>query len=164
MSKPPEWRLELRRMAKETGCRKSYAVGAKLAEYRSGLSMPARALATADKYVLLSAGGHGDDRLLTDLQPLAGSVLDGDCIDGLRLALSKGSKASGRTPVTSGNLSAREVEVLRLVAAGSTARDVAEQLVISRKTVEHHLENIYNKLGVTSKTAAAVYAVTNGLV
>jgi DNA-binding NarL/FixJ family response regulator len=36
--------------------------------------------------------------------------------------------------------------------------------VISRKTAEHHLENIYNKLGVTSKTAAAVYAVTNGLV
>ena len=56
------------------------------------------------------------------------------------------------------------LEVLRLVAEGSTAKDIAGKLVISRKTAEHHMENIYDKLGVTSRTAAAVYAVTNGLV
>ncbi len=128
------------------------------------LGLPVRVLATADKYVLLRSREQEDSRILADLQPLAGSVLDGDCIDGLRTALGKGLRETGRPVAVHGKLSEREVEVLRLVAEGARARDVAERLVISRKTVEHHLENIYNKLGVTSKTAAAVYAVTNGLV
>jgi predicted ATPase/class 3 adenylate cyclase/DNA-binding CsgD family transcriptional regulator len=61
-------------------------------------------------------------------------------------------------------LTAREVEVLRLVAQGLTDAQVAEQLVISPRTVNSHLTSIYNKLGVDSRTAAARFAVDHRLV
>jgi len=55
-------------------------------------------------------------------------------------------------------LTAREVEVLRLVAAGNTNPEIAAQLFLSDKTVARHLSNIFAKLDVTSRTAAAAYA------
>jgi DNA-binding NarL/FixJ family response regulator len=122
-----------------------------------------RILATADKYVLTHDSAGATERAIAELQPLAGSVLDGDCVGSLQTAIGSGQAARVRK-ANPGKLSEREVEVLRLVAEGSTAKEVAEKLIISRKTAEHHLENIYNKLGVTSKTAAAVYAVNNGLI
>lgn len=57
-----------------------------------------------------------------------------------------------------GGLSDRELEVLRLVAGGATNRAVAGELSISERTVERHLSNIYVKLGVSSRTAAAAWA------
>lgn len=63
-----------------------------------------------------------------------------------------------------GGLSAREVEVLRLVAAGTTNRGIAAELVLSEKTVARHLSNIFAKLDVSSRTAAAAYAFDHGLV
>jgi DNA-binding CsgD family transcriptional regulator len=63
-----------------------------------------------------------------------------------------------------GGLSAREVEVLRLVAAGNTNREIATQLVISPHTVTRHLQNIFTKLGVSSRAAAARVAVEHELV
>lgn len=61
-------------------------------------------------------------------------------------------------------LTARETEVLRLVIEGITDAEVAEQLYISPRTVGQHLRSIYNKLGVSSRTAATRRAVENGLV
>ena len=61
-------------------------------------------------------------------------------------------------------LTAREAEVLELVARGLSNRAVAEQLVLSEKTVARHLANLYLKLGVNSRTAAAAYAHAHGLV
>lgn len=55
-------------------------------------------------------------------------------------------------------LTARELEVLRLVAAGLTDAEIAGQLVLSAHTVHRHLSNIRSKLGVTSRAAAAVWA------
>jgi DNA-binding NarL/FixJ family response regulator len=112
----------------------------------------------------MGGGEEESGRVLADIELLAGTGLDGDCIRGLRRAVGDGVVTTKRSVTNPAKLTDREVEVLRLVAQGSTAREIAETLVISRKTAEHHLENIYNKLGVTSKTAAAVYAVTNGLV
>ncbi|MDV6248046.1 protein kinase domain-containing protein [Rhodococcus opacus] len=66
------------------------------------------------------------------------------------------------TPPPDG-LSAREVEVLRLVAAGLTNQDVAEHLSLSRKTVARHLSNIFAKIGVTSRAAATAYTYQHGL-
>jgi HD-GYP domain-containing protein (c-di-GMP phosphodiesterase class II) len=61
-------------------------------------------------------------------------------------------------------LSAREVEVLRLVAPGLSHQRIAERLVISRKTASNHIEHIYAKLGVSNRAMAAVFAVRHGLV
>jgi DNA-binding NarL/FixJ family response regulator len=57
-----------------------------------------------------------------------------------------------------GGLTTREVEVLRLVAAGKTNPEIAALLFLSEKTVARHLSNIFTKLDVTSRTAAAGYA------
>jgi ATP/maltotriose-dependent transcriptional regulator MalT len=62
-----------------------------------------------------------------------------------------------------GPLSPREVEVLRLVAHGASNRVIAETLVISQKTVERHLSNIFTKLGLSSRSAATAYAFEHGL-
>jgi DNA-binding NarL/FixJ family response regulator len=62
------------------------------------------------------------------------------------------------TPTYPGGLTAREAEVLRLVAAGRTNPEIAALLVLSEKTVARHLSNIFGKLDVTSRTAAAAFA------
>ncbi len=61
-------------------------------------------------------------------------------------------------------LTAREVEVLGLVAAGQSNREIAAALVISEHTVARHLQNIFAKLGVGSRTAAGAFAFAHGLV
>jgi predicted ATPase/DNA-binding CsgD family transcriptional regulator len=68
------------------------------------------------------------------------------------------------SPVTyPGGLTAREVEVLRLVARGLTDTQVAQQLVISRRTVNAHLTSIYGKLQISSRSAATRYALEHHL-
>lgn len=61
-------------------------------------------------------------------------------------------------------LSARELEVLRHVAAGMTNREIASELVLSEHTVARHLQNIFTKLGVSSRTAATAFAFEHRLV
>jgi DNA-binding NarL/FixJ family response regulator len=68
------------------------------------------------------------------------------------------------SPTYPNGLTAREVEVLRLVAQGLTDAQVAEQLVISPRTVNTHLTAIYGKIGVTSRSAATRYAIENHLI
>lgn len=68
------------------------------------------------------------------------------------------------TTRTRGGLSERELDVLRLVAQGMSDAEVAERLFISRRTVSGHLQSIYNKLGLGSRTAAVAFAFENDLV
>ncbi len=63
-----------------------------------------------------------------------------------------------------GGLSRREVEVLRLVSDGRTAGEIASQLFISTRTAEHHIQNIYTKIGVSSRAAATRWAVAHDVV
>jgi ATP/maltotriose-dependent transcriptional regulator MalT len=63
-----------------------------------------------------------------------------------------------------GGLTAREVEVLRLVATGASNREIADALVISDKTVARHVSNMFSKLDISSRAAATAYAYEHGLV
>lgn len=60
-------------------------------------------------------------------------------------------------------LSRRELEVLRLVSEGCTNRQVAEHLIVSQSTIKRHLDNVFGKLGVSSRAAAAAAALRMGL-
>jgi DNA-binding CsgD family transcriptional regulator len=71
---------------------------------------------------------------------------------------------AGAPVPTAGGLTAREVEVVRLVAAGHTNRAIARQLFLSEKTVARHLSNIYTKLGIGSRAAATAWAYDHHVV
>jgi ATP/maltotriose-dependent transcriptional regulator MalT len=66
-------------------------------------------------------------------------------------------------PKTAGGLTAREAQVLRLVAAGKSNQAIAADLVISEHTVARHVQNIFAKLGVSSRSAATAFAFKHGL-
>ncbi|HRQ38710.1 MAG TPA: response regulator transcription factor [Chloroflexota bacterium] len=66
-------------------------------------------------------------------------------------------------PLTTDPLTEREVEVLKLVARGLTNQDIADQLVISERTVRTHLSNILGKLHLANRTQVALYALRQGL-
>lgn len=61
------------------------------------------------------------------------------------------------------NLTAREVEVLRLIGAGATNKEIATHLVVSVATAERHVANIYNKIGVRNRAEATAFALQHGL-
>ncbi len=83
---------------------------------------------------------------------------------GARPDLARVEALAGKTAVrAAGGLTAREVEVLRLVATGRTNRSIAVELVISEKTVARHVSNIFTKLGLSSRSAATAYAYEHDL-
>jgi DNA-binding NarL/FixJ family response regulator len=61
-------------------------------------------------------------------------------------------------------LTDREVEVLKALAKGYTNQQIAEELYISQRTVQNHLHNIYNKLGINGRTEAVIYAIQEGII
>jgi ATP/maltotriose-dependent transcriptional regulator MalT len=71
---------------------------------------------------------------------------------------------SGRATARSRGLTARELQVLRLVATGETNRAIAAALVVSERTVDRHMSNIFAKLGVSSRAAATAHAYDHGLI
>ena len=84
-------------------------------------------------------------------------------LQSLTAGLGVATELRGRTDVDP-SLSVREREVLVHVAAGKTNREIATELVISQHTVGRHLENIFTKLGVTSRAAATAYAYEHDLI
>jgi two-component system, NarL family, response regulator LiaR len=74
----------------------------------------------------------------------------------------QGASRDALNPFT--DLSDRELEVLKLIAAGASNEQIAEKLVISEKTVKSHVSNILSKLHVADRTQAAVYAWREGVV
>jgi HD-GYP domain-containing protein (c-di-GMP phosphodiesterase class II) len=61
-------------------------------------------------------------------------------------------------------LTPREIEVLRLIAAGDTAKEAARKLDIAPKTADNHIQSLYSKIGVTTRAGAALFALEQGLV
>ena len=88
--------------------------------------------------------------------------LDVDVVDALLAAAGQLPKKAKRE-LPSG-LSEREAEVLLLAVSGLSNRQIAETLVVSPKTVGHHLENIYGKIGVSTRVGATLFALQHGLI
>jgi len=64
---------------------------------------------------------------------------------------------------TLSSLTPRELEILRLILAGHTNKAIAAEIYISEKTVEFHLDNIYNKIGVHTRLMAGIWAMQQGM-
>jgi ATP/maltotriose-dependent transcriptional regulator MalT len=101
----------------------------------------------------LRAAGDEDDARLELRAAVAAFERLGAARDAARA-----SDLLGGPAALPGGLTAREAEVLRQVASGKTNRDIAVELVISEHTVARHLQNIFGKLRVTSRSAAAAFA------
>lgn len=69
-----------------------------------------------------------------------------------------------RVPESPEKLSEREMDVLRLIAGGKSNREIADELFLGEKTIKTHVSSILSKLGLNSRTQAALYAVRIGLV
>jgi predicted ATPase/DNA-binding CsgD family transcriptional regulator len=95
------------------------------------------------------------------------SMTQAEAVDmamGMLTRFSSGTPSQITSPVDSAvPLSAREIEVLRLIAEGRTDSEIARALFISRRTVATHAGHIYDKLGLSSRAAAAAWAVRHGL-
>jgi HD-GYP domain-containing protein (c-di-GMP phosphodiesterase class II) len=87
--------------------------------------------------------------------------LDGDAVAAVLQAA--GHRVERRRRAWPAGLTAREVEVLRLVACGFSTREIADTLVISRKTAANHVEHIYAKTGVSNRARAGLFAMQHGL-
>ena len=61
-------------------------------------------------------------------------------------------------------LTRREIEVLRMIAAGSSNKEIASVLNISERTVKNHISNIFKKIDVSDRTQAAVFAIKNDII
>jgi HD-GYP domain-containing protein (c-di-GMP phosphodiesterase class II) len=132
------------------------------------LSTAARLLAVADVWTALREdrahrparpAGPARDALWAEAR--AGR-LDGDAVHAVLAAAGEapGGRRAARQPA---GLTEREIEVLRLIARGHSSREVAARLRISPKTAGHHVAHIYTKIGVSTRPAAALFAMEHGL-
>ncbi|MGH9157406.1 MAG: response regulator transcription factor [Acidimicrobiales bacterium] len=90
----------------------------------------------------------------------AAGRLDGEAVE--RVLAVAGHRRAARPPFPAG-LTTREAGVLRLLALGLTTRQVGERLVISAKTADRHVQHIYTKIGVSTRGAAALFAIEHGI-
>jgi HD-GYP domain-containing protein (c-di-GMP phosphodiesterase class II) len=132
----------------------------------AALSRGDRILATADVLAALTAErphrpAFAEDEAARMLEAEAARGLDADAVACVLAAA--GQRAAPSPARWPADLTDREVEVLRLIARGRSNREVAERLFISGKTVGRHVENLYAKIGVSSRAAAALFAMEHGL-
>jgi HD-GYP domain-containing protein (c-di-GMP phosphodiesterase class II) len=128
------------------------------------LPRSARLLAAADAYVAMGErrphrGPHADParELLADAA--AGRL----CRDAVALVLAASGHGRVRATLPAG-LTEREAEVLGLLASGLVSKQIAAELGIAPRTVKHHIEHIYEKTGVSTRAAAALFAARHDLV
>jgi HD-GYP domain-containing protein (c-di-GMP phosphodiesterase class II) len=132
------------------------------------LSPAARVLAAAEAF-----------QTAREARPYRAAVSDADAAARLRTAVKTGKlcpeaveavltcagQPSRRTTMPRlASLTPREIEVLRLIAGGLTAKEVARKLDIAPKTADNHIQNLYSKIGVTTRAGAALYALERGFV
>jgi HD-GYP domain-containing protein (c-di-GMP phosphodiesterase class II) len=132
----------------------------------AALSPPDRLLAAADAYhAMTEPRPHraplGPGQASRELRAeVTGGRLDSEAAEAVLAAAGHRVPARRMRP---GGLTAREAEVLGLLARGHSNREIAQALVITPKTAMNHIEHIYAKLGVSSRAAATLYATQHGL-
>ncbi len=132
----------------------------------SAIPQEARILAAADVYqAMIEPRPHrparrGDDAAAELRDEVRAGRLDGEAAEAVLGAA--GHRARAR-PTRPANLTAREIDVLRLVARGLSSKEIATELVISPKTARNHIEHIYMKTGATTRVTASLFAVKHGL-
>jgi HD-GYP domain-containing protein (c-di-GMP phosphodiesterase class II) len=130
------------------------------------VSQPARILGAADAYQAMCeprphrpafSSAEAAAQLRAEVR---GGRLDGDAVEAV--LATAGHRVPRRREGPAG-LTAREIDVLRLVARGLSHKEIATQLVISPKTARNHIEHIYVKIGASNRTAASLFAIQHGL-
>lgn len=112
---------------------------------------------------MLRVGAEGEGlSVLRESEALAAQLGDELRLTEARDALTRVTSRPEPSPYSDG-LTSRQAEILGLVAAGSSNREIAAQLYLSERTVERHLENIYRKVGLTNRVEATRYALAHGL-
>ena len=141
----------------------------------SGSQIPlgARIIAVADRFDELSHDTPDQPALdpeetLKRMSDEVGHALCPDAFEALAQELRADGSAiltrrKSHPPEWPAGLTDREVEILRLLAKGLSRNEVAEQLFLSEHTVRHHLEHIYNKVGVSTRVGATLFAVEHDL-
>ncbi len=130
------------------------------------LDAAARIVAAADCYQAMTSdrphrAALAPDVAAAELRSMSAAArLDGEAVEAVLAAA--GHRRRARPPMPSG-LTAREAEVLRLLTLGLTTRQIAQRLVISAKTADHHIQHIYTKIGVSTRGAAALFAIEQGI-
>jgi HD-GYP domain-containing protein (c-di-GMP phosphodiesterase class II) len=133
-----------------------------------GLSAAARLLAAADAYhAMTEARPHRaalpPERAAETLRAeAAAGRFDRDAVEAVLAAAGQPAEP-GKRPHAAG-LTERELEVVRLLARGLTNKEIASRLEISVKTAGHHVQHIFEKAGVTTRAAATLFAMQNGLI
>ncbi len=130
------------------------------------LTPPGRILAAADAY-------HAMTEARPHREALSAAAAAAELRSGVRAALFDGEAAAAvleaaghprkRRREWPGGLTSREIEVLRLLVRGLSNKEIAERLVISRRTAGSHVEHIYTKIGVSNRAQASLFAVKHGL-
>jgi HD-GYP domain-containing protein (c-di-GMP phosphodiesterase class II) len=129
-------------------------------------------LAAAEVYVGLTAeradrAPYSPDDAAAELRRLeSAGMLEPRASRAVQVAAGHGepNPRTGKREQNPGGLTRREVEVLRLAARGLTTQEIAGRLVISPKTADHHIQHIYGKIGVSTRAAAALWAMQNTVV
>jgi HD-GYP domain-containing protein (c-di-GMP phosphodiesterase class II) len=133
----------------------------------SSIPAGARILAAADTYqALVEPRAHREandpDRASTIMRhEVRAGRLDGDSVDAV---LTAAGHRRRRRPERPSGLTTREIEVLGLLSIGLANKEIAQRLVVSPRTVGHHVAAIYRKLGVTNRAAATLFAIEHDLV
>jgi HD-GYP domain-containing protein (c-di-GMP phosphodiesterase class II) len=132
----------------------------------AGISQAARILGAADAYQAMREPRPHRPALSAEQaeaelrREVTAGRLDGEAA---RAVLAAAGHRVGRRPEGPAGLTRREIEVLRLLARGRSNRQIAQQLVVSPKTIGKHVEHIYAKIGASTRAAASLYATQHGL-
>jgi HD-GYP domain-containing protein (c-di-GMP phosphodiesterase class II) len=130
----------------------------------AAIPLAARVLAAADVFQAITQerahrpARSGDEAAAIVADEARAGRLDADAARAVIEAAGEHARVRRDSPLT-----ARQVEVLRLVARGMSNRVIADALVVSVRTAEHHVQDIYARIGVSSRAAAALYAMEHDL-